>query len=341
MCLLVLLLLVSLAAIPSSSTPNLSSPYFDVFRPHVGTRAKAKVCLRCRHYLDASKESRALVAKTEAALEQSIEFGARQVAEKAAKENMRAQLADAVGEPLFQYDFHDPVKRERDAALAACLQFEGPRRSECLRPLHSPTLALPDPSGVGQMQLKVPDAKNDPRGLSLDPREAFRPPNPLSGARPLVPVLPPPFTGHGPADATPPDDATSTPFREGPQEVASLLETASQTAISHGQKATTSSLAEEVSAAGSPALKSGSRRGANVHPFRAGSELLPEVIPDDFFMNVPRYPRSRDGREVQMVSELSICVNEASRELAVSLFRGLVGRFGDIECVDDPDPGVT
>ena len=53
------------------------------------------------------------------------------------------------------------------------------------------------------------------------------------------------------------------------------------------------------------------------------------------------YPSSPDGHEVILLSELSLCVNEASRELAVSLFRGVVGREGDVECVDDPQPAAA
>lgn len=254
---------------------------------------KQKICVHCRHYFNAARAATAMAAKQADALQRSMEAGRRHKAAVAEAEARRAKAVDETGDPLYGYDRTDPARRRLDAALDACLRLSWEPRRACLGRLAPPTVAVPDPASLdgGTLQVRVPSAESDPRGLDADPRETADPPREASalGGMPAADV----------------QAALAPPYAP-------------------------SVLLEEAGAAQRPRVIKVPVDAAVAAAAAKGAVSVGG-----------HYPSSPDGHEVVLLSELSLCVNVASRELAVSLFRGVVGREGDVECVDDPLPPAT
>ena len=284
-------LLLSAQLFPAQDNGDIDSEDIDTFRPSLGSLTKQKICVRCRHFLDASKAGAKFAAMNEDALQRSKVANRKHKEGLARAEAARARDADATGDPFFGYDRTDPGRQRLDAALKACLRLDGAQRQVCLNSHRPQMLVVPDPGSLngGTMRIAVPTEGSDPRGLDADPRKVARP-GPRAELRGMKPsdvrgAIAPPYA--------------STLFLE----------------------------------AGAGAQRRKRRKPPVI------KVPLPDLKGGGTVIEPPHYPSSPDGHEITVLAELSICVNEASRELAVSLFRGVVGREGEVECVDDPKPG--
>jgi len=261
----------------------------DVFRPHVGVKAKVKLCMHCRAVVDAAKAAAAFNDQQNEALGRAIAAGRAAIAERDAAERERDAMATAVGDPFYGLDADDPGRVAKDAALRRCAALSGPPRKACLDGILGATVSMPDPTvldGSRTIEARVPNAATDPRGVLPDPRRPYKPPPPQVRGED-VDALQPPFTRTAAAAAA--------------VELASSREAVGGAII----------MAEVGDGAG------------------AGAGVLPNSI-----MPAPPAPppEAAAGQSLTLAS-MEICVNVGSREFIFSLFRGVVGTQGDVECV--------
>jgi len=64
-----------------------------------------------------------------------------------------------------------------------------------------------------------------------------------------------------------------------------------------------------------------------------GGDSIP-LPPPAYYLGETAHPPQRVASGVIVLNEMDLCVNEGSRQFAYSLYRGVVGKAGSIECVD-------
>lgn len=295
-----LLLVVIAAAVATVRAAESAQP--DVARPHAGVKRKLKLCMRCRQVVDVGKEGARFVARQADALAEQMRIGVAARRDAAQREAARAATADAVGDPAYGTDPNDAQRVADDAALEQCLRLPEPDKAACIDRVRGKRVTVADPADFGVTgrpprteQLREPNAARDRRGLDPDPRAEAAP---YQGGPPPgedeLSVVRPPFTGD---DAAPP---------------AALLQLQAQTQT---QARLRSSVAD------------GGGGGD------AGDAAVP-LPPPAFFLGNLAPPPQKSASQLVQLADMQLCVNEASRQFVVSLFRGVVGGAGDVECVD-------
>lgn len=271
----------------------------DVSRPHAGVKRKLKLCMRCRQIVDVGKEGARFAARQADALAAQMRIGVAAQRSAAEREAARAATADAVGDPAFGTDPNDAQRVADDAALTQCLRLPQPDQTACIDRIRGARVTVPDPADMGV-------TGRPPRTEEVREPSAARDPRGLDPA-PRTEFAP--YDGGvGGAGAAATEDELSVvrpPFTRG-----------------------------DAAPAAAALLEAGATTATASDGDGDGNGDEPTMPPPSYFLGRIAPPPQKGATQLVQLANMQLCVNEASRQFVVSLFRGVVGSAGDIECVD-------
>lgn len=314
-----LLMAVCIVPVSLSVTVDTSPPSTDdVFRPHPGVKVKTKLCMRCRQYIDAGHETDKFAQQQGAALNDAIALGIKTQARDAALEELRAKKSAATGDPMFGTDPNDASRVAMDRALEECVSMgkSEAAAAACLDTVRGERVQVPNaryPDGDHWVEKRVPNARTDPRGMAPDPRLPFVPPDPNEPGD--LTFATPPFT-HVDSLLFESADAALLELKA---EQKQSVRTHSRTDSQHGGSAR-----HNMASTSSDTAFTHGRLDGGTPPL------------SDALFHLPPAPAQKSIGQMVFLAELDLCVNEGSRQFVFSLFRGVVGSSGDIECTDIP-----